>query len=260
MRINILTDEFNTYHLLALLTAFFLLTYNPTLAVVYYILSTISYSLYKNGSFKSFPFLREKTEWPMAVLQGVIAYFIFIYGMPYILGLMGYTQFSTTMSVIKLVAATNPVLAGSSFLALIAFGVLVPRIETVLASRLLEWWGHMLNISLSKITFGLVMLIIWISGLWVFLHTQAKGVTDNPALIAVFVFFAFSLALILIFKATIQAVVMHTVSNSLAIYYSMSVVTAFSIPIFGLNPLLVYGALILAIWKFKLYKIVGASP
>lgn len=253
------TGESNIYMFSILLTLLLIITYNPTLGEIYFGLVVFSYVLYLNPNFRSFPFIKDWNLLPK-ILHGLVHYAIFIYGLQLILPAIGYTQYNTTMSIIKLIAASNPVFAASTFLTIIAFGILIPRIETTLWARLLEWFAHMFKVSLAKFSFGVIVILIALGGLAVLLHTQAKGVTNSPVLLSVFIFFVYSCVLIIVYKETFQAVFMHMVSNTLSILSTVGIMAMITAPIFGFNPLFIYIALgVYLAYRYKLLKRIGVT-
>ncbi len=124
-------------------------------------------------------------------------------------------------SVIGLMGATTPALATSKIANLITFGIAIAFIETQLWGRLMEFFADLFHITINKQSFkriGLLVLIGMLSLAFVFFHLTAKGITNAPALVIVFIMMTISLVMITIFGETRQAVYMHIAANTVASY------------------------------------------
>jgi hypothetical protein len=124
-------------------------------------------------------------------------------------------------AIIGLIGATTPALATSKIANLLTFGFAIAFIETQLWGRLLEFFGDLFHITISKQSLkkiGLIVIIGLLSLAFTFFHLTAKGVTNTSALIVVFVMMLISLIMIAIFGETRQAVFMHITANTVASY------------------------------------------
>ena len=126
-------------------------------------------------------------------------------------------------SVIRLMGATTPALANSKIANWLTFGVAVAFIETTLWSRAMEFIADVFNIDISersarRIFSTLMVVIILLSLAFVFFHLTAKGITNTPSLIIVFIMMAISLIMVAIFQETRQAVYLHIWANTVASY------------------------------------------
>lgn len=126
-------------------------------------------------------------------------------------------------SVLGLMGATTPALATSKIANLLTFGIAVAYIETALWARGMEFIADILHIDISKrsvrrIFSALMVLIVILALAFVFFHLTAKGVTNTPALVVVFIMMIISLIMVAIFQETRQAVYMHIFANSIASY------------------------------------------
>jgi len=87
----------------------------------------------------------------------------------------------------------------------------------------LEFFSDLFHIDLSKrsariIFSALMLLIIILAFVFVLFHLTAKGLTNTPALIVVFIMMLISLIMIVIFGETRQAIYMHIIANTVASY------------------------------------------
>ncbi len=124
-------------------------------------------------------------------------------------------------AIIGLMGATTPALATSKIANLLTFGIAIAFIETNLWARLLEFFGDLFHITINKQLLrkiGGLFLIGILSLAFVLFHLTAKGITNAPALVIVFIMMVISLIMIAIFGETRQAVYMHIAANTVASY------------------------------------------
>lgn len=126
-------------------------------------------------------------------------------------------------SVIKLMGATTPALANSKIANWLTFGIAVAYIETQLWSRAMEFIADIFHIDISgksarRIFSALMVLIVILALAFVFFHLTAKGITNIPSLVIVFLMMMISLIMVAIFGETRQAVYLHIWANSVASY------------------------------------------
>jgi len=106
-------------------------------------------------------------------------------------------------AVIGLMGATTPALATSKIANLLTFGVAIAYIETVLWARALEFFGDFFHIDMSKRsirTLALLFLIGILALAFVFFQLTAKGLTNTPALVIVFIMMVISLIMVTDFE------------------------------------------------------------
>ena len=135
-------------------------------------------------------------------------------------------------AVIGLMGATTPALATSKIANLITFGVAIAFVETVLWSRIMEFFADVFNININKRslkTFALLFLITILALVFVFFHLTAKGVTNTPALVIVFVMMVVSLVMVSYFEEIRAAAYMHIWANTIASYLMLYTIGALSI-------------------------------
>ena len=137
-------------------------------------------------------------------------------------------------SVLGLMGATTPALATSKIANLLTFGVAVAYIETTLWARAMEFIADIFKIDISKrsvrmIFSALMVLIVILALVFVFFHLTAKGLTNAPALVVVFIMMTISLIMVSIFQETRQAVFLHIWANTVASYLLLFAAGALSI-------------------------------
>ena len=133
----------------------------------------------------------------------------------------------TAFSVIDLLAAETPVLAGNKFLTFIAWGFVIPIIETVFFfgtfyEGLADKLGKFMRVGPISTDFNLRNLNLWliillISSIFTAYHFQARGLTDSTGLFVTFIFAVVSMLAVSYFGQTREAVLLHILSNSIAV-------------------------------------------
>jgi hypothetical protein len=128
-------------------------------------------------------------------------------------------------SVITLMGATTPALSNSKIINLLTFGLVIPFIETSLWARIMEFICDVFHIQINKqnITkIGLIFIIVLLSIGFAFFHITAKGITNMPSLVIVFIMMLISLLMVVLSDGeTKAAVYMHIIANTIAAYLSL---------------------------------------
>lgn len=137
----------------------------------------------------------------------------------------------TAFSIIELLSAQTPVLAGNKFLTFIAWAIVIPIIETVfffgvLYEGLANYIGNFMRIGQIPTNFKIFnlyywFLIIFISIIFTAYHFQARGLTDSTGLFVTFLFAVFSLVVVSFFGQTREAIFLHIISNATAVLSRM---------------------------------------
>ncbi len=124
-------------------------------------------------------------------------------------------------AVINLMGATTPALATSKIANLLTFGVAIAFVETQLWSRALEFFSDLFGMQVNKNSLkkiGFIFLIVILSLVFMVFHLTAKGVTNLPALVIVFVMMFISLLIVTWTEETRGAVYLHIFANTVASY------------------------------------------
>jgi len=128
---------------------------------------------------------------------------------------------ATLASVLRILGATTPALATSKIANLLTFGVAVAFIETVLWGRLMEFFGDILHLDINRSgikKLSTIFLMGVLSLVFVLFHLTAKGLTNLPSLIVVFVMMNISLLMVAYYGEIRQAVFLHIWANVIASY------------------------------------------
>ena len=122
--------------------------------------------------------------------------------------------------------AAQPIFAGNTLLTIFAFGLVIAAIETRFLGRMMEGLAKIFNVNLTqerpflffKIPSTKVLALFTIlSALFVAYHLNAKGVTNNVALMITFIFAFVSLEMIRRSQELESATYLHVINNILYI-------------------------------------------
>ncbi len=113
---------------------------------------------------------------------------------------------------------SQPIFAGSVLLTIITFGVVIATVETRFIGRVMDWLSDLTGINVTKFNFKTIALFTIIASVFVFYHSNVKGVTDNTALLITFIFAMISLGIIAKTGELESATYLHIFNNVLFIY------------------------------------------
>lgn len=210
------------------------LVFDTSLATIYWILIGADfifyYFNYRDDKVIQLPFERRTDNRLMSILTAVITYGIFLIISTVILRTFAPTFAvggeSDFMAVIRLMATTVPIFAGSALLSEYAFGIMIPVIESSLFfGRVFERIVSILErklgrkIDLSRPSAGLLISILFCTAIFVLYHIGSKGLANVPLIITA-IFAILSCLLVLKDKELKSAILFHIISNSIVIFYS----------------------------------------
>lgn len=203
-----LPTEIDEYFLLDAVLVFLMINYNLPLASIYFAMvllgSLMYYVAVDQSLFRWIPFSKKHNRWTsIGVGVGIGVGFLFIYQ---------WLQTATPLSSVFASAAFGE----SETIGRGVFGFLIPIAETRFFFRtILQWWAWKGNISVSSALSGDgIKLAIIFGAIFTIFHATSKGITENLALIATFLFGVISVFSILHFQELTQAIVAHIVVNS----------------------------------------------
>lgn len=129
-----------------------------------------------------------------------------------------YNYLKSTMPMASVFAATA--YGDSVLLGKLLFSGPIPIIESVFFFVILPGWviwkmGQAITNHISG--FNMIFLIILCAGLFTAFHATSKGIENNEALIATFIFGAISTGAMLFFKSALEMIIMHITVNSYAV-------------------------------------------
>lgn len=215
---------------LGVLLAFMAVTFNQTLALIYglmLLLILVFYAIRKEWGGKILINSEQKnTLQSLALAIGFLFIFMFIV-------VLLTSLFQSSLKVPPSVqtffahqfASSAPILANSRLLTFLAWGIMIPILETRFFGLLYEFVGRQTNVEIFNLkSFSTWILILLIASLFTWFHIQAKGVHDVVAWMVTFVFGVLTCILISITKEFESATYFHIINNTLTILKSWGVV------------------------------------
>lgn len=223
---------------------------NPTLGLIFIAFTLTSMVIYRWDSVRTTPLDRSK-KWLMPFVQGILLYigFVIISAL-----LMPIFEQIPIGSLIQLLGATTPALSDSIILNTLTFVIFVPFAETIFFVILMDVLASKWNIDITRkgmFKLSTIMLIGGLAFLFLLYHISAKGVTNNAALMLVFVMMFVSLNSAVWFGESKQAIIFHQVANMFGIGLFASLIPAIgfiAIPVIGLFVLF-------SVKKFKTHRL-----
>ena len=213
--------NYNYFKLLVIALIFLLLNFDPKLSRVYLLILVADYFWYQNDNHISFPYKNPNRNFLTDAVEAIVAFGLFLGATAFL-----FTGFST-QSLVSLLSSTVPILADSQFLTLLSWGVIVPMIESnFFFGRLLEGFSTFAEkalgrkIDLEQFSMPLFVVMLFVSSIFTLYHLTAKSLSPT-ALMITFIFGLMSMFLVIKQKSTRGAIIMHVLSNSLAVLVSM---------------------------------------
>lgn len=191
------------------------LTVNPSLGITYSVITTAAIFMYIVDTKKSLV-LDRTGNWLGGLFWGAVTYAIFVLVSPFLVSLL---QKIDVGGIIALLGATTPPLATSKILNFITFTIPIAFVETDLWARMIDYFTNRLKVSKSQLlNFAAWAVIISFSFVFLLFHIQSKGLTNNAALMLVFVMMLTSYITMFIFRETKVAIFFHCIANGIASY------------------------------------------
>ena len=242
--------------------AFMYFNFNPNLAGIYALLALANYVLFKTDSFPTV--FIEKTPNRMKSLAlafgGIFVFAILSTIVLQFTGLLSNIGATFGLSsVIELYAETIPFFAQSAILTFIAFGLIIPIIETdFFFGTGLEAIKDILGLRFNLRSISTWALFVIISVVFILFHLSAKNISTGATaqLVLVGLFAMISLVIVLVEGQTLGAILFHVFANSIALLDKLGIYSS-SYQIFILGGI---GLLFLFITKqFKVVSIGGRA-
>lgn len=221
--------EQHIFRLLLLLLVFLLIAFDRDMALVYSFMILADFVWFLSDETVSFPTSQvDNVSIAMAFFKGTVAYVIFLVATTLIFSAFSsLAVFANFQSIIQLYATSTPILKGSKFLTIIAWGLVIPLIETrFFFGRLFEenaFYGEKLTgirIPLDRFTIQMVFVILFTAGLFTLFHITSKGLASIPLLIT-FIFGIVSCILVVMDQELKSAITVHVIANSVAVISSI---------------------------------------
>ena len=208
-------SEITLYVIILVWFLFININVNPALGQIYTGFTVGALFLFLLDKKKTLP-LDKDGKIAESFLQAGAVYAIFIAASSILVSLLEKINIG---GLISLLAATTPALAESVSLNFITFAIPVAFIETMFWIRMSDFFATRLNIRTDKkglFTLKSWSLILALSFAFLMFHITAKGITNNAALMLVFVMMVVSLAVAFWYGEGKQAALFHIFANTIA--------------------------------------------
>jgi hypothetical protein len=212
-------DERTIFIVITFLMSFLLINFNRELGIIFSVLLFLDFWMYYTDDFVSFKTETRTDNRLASILYSIIGYGIFIGLASVVSTFLGAVSFLG--SVLQSMSASVPVLSESKELAIFAWGILIPIIETrIFFGRWFEFvadkWGAVLNKNgLRSLRTWLVMAFV--SGTFAVFHLTSKASSGDIGFAATFIFGMVSCAMVIYFQEMKQAIGTHVLSNTIAV-------------------------------------------
>lgn len=207
---------------------FLLINFNRDLGNIYIAMLLLSWAGFSSDKVKSFTFQSKKSSVFQSFFRASLFYVGFILFSGIFLSIFhsgDVVEGQMLLSVLKTMAATTPILAGSLILTFIGWAIIVPVIETnAFFGMLFEFINDRFNININRLNAAVLIVMIVIAFGFALFHATAKGIVNNAALSLTFIFALISMYIVLKEKQTQTAVMFHTLANSFAVLAVFNIV------------------------------------
>lgn len=226
-----LFSERNLLVIFGLLSIFAIVTFNKELGMIYMLMLFLSYFLYSSDSKVTILTEGNKSSWFYSLLLALAAYTLFVMVSGLFIGVMFPNYIvqgeNTFAMVVRTMSATTPILDGNLIMTVIGWGILAALVETdFFFGKLLEWGSDFfgVDVGFNVKSWKAWVLIIMLSFGFAIFHIQAKGITNNQALMLTFFFAILSCWLVYKTKETKAAIIFHILSNTIAVMSTAGVI------------------------------------
>lgn len=218
---------------LVLFLLFLLLAFDRDMSMIYLLILIGDYIWYRFDRNIVFPLEKTKSNRFSALIEAGIATAGFFIISSAVIAFAAVDITPSFQSIVSLLATATPVLKGNKILTLIGWGVIIPIIETSFFNgRLLEGIATYAEkrtgkkINFNKITTTLIVVVLVIAAFFTLFHLTAKNLASAPLMIT-FVFSVISSILVIKNKELKQAIILHIITNSLAVLSSFGLLQFF---------------------------------
>jgi len=210
--VNKFTPSETVFHLiLSGLMLFLMINYNLPLGTIYFgmiFLTTFAYYIaLDQRAFTWIKLIKERGKMMSVVIGLLIGY-----------GFIQFYQYLDTIAPLSAVFA-SAAFGESESVGQIVFGFLIPIVETLFFFRVfLQFYAWKFNLSTTKpFSIDTVHLMAVVGALFTLFHATSKGISDNLALFATFLFGAMTVFVVIYYREYTQATIAHIVVNAEAV-------------------------------------------
>lgn len=267
--------ESDDYFMHSVVVLFLLINFNLQIGTIYLFMALVDWMAYylafDKNVFNILPIEKKKPGRFESLVWAMGAYVAFIFILNFIntrFLMVDIGSFESTFEYISSLIATTfsatPILYGSKYLRLAVWGILIAMIETRFFFRtLLQWGVHSTGIKFPSTVFSQagIMISLFFGALFAVFHLVAKGITNNSALMATFVFGAISAGMVIHFKQILEALFLHIITNTIATMQQLQI-GFFAPGVSGINSggIVVLGGVLLVSWLLIFQEIPFIKP
>jgi len=226
------SQYFVTFAIALILLSFFYINFDPEVATTFFIILVsgiliLIFDLFGPTGI-SFPIEKISSNRKKALIQVLGAYVIFVV-ISILINIVLASQTNSVMSVFEIFSTNKPLLANNVLLTIFIWGFLIPFVETAVFFGIwMEFIKDSTKIRTSQ-GFGVenILLALLMAGAFAFFHLQVRfvqgGAVNNPALIITFVFGLLSSLMVLKYGEVKQAIALHVLVNTLAMFQKFGI-------------------------------------
>lgn len=210
--------------IVSVLLTFLVVNFDFTVSAIFLFFAYLTLFFFLADKFVAYRTERDGGNRTMQVVYAILAYIVFNVVASIALSVAGgiATASGSAFSVFndslfQFFSQNTPALTENAFISLIVWGVLIPVVETAFFFGVLfEFFIDKMKVAVGWNARTIAVMLI-IGGIFTLFHLTAKGITNNSALLVTFLFAIASLVLVVQFRQTIEAKILHVAANTVAL-------------------------------------------
>lgn len=226
--------EESIFALFVIFLIFLVVNFDPAMANVFSLMiiaDILIFTIIIKKVKVDYPFERITKNRFSSIMESLIVFAGFIFLQSIILRILTPSLQSTGQSIqtmLSLYSTTTPALQGNALITFIAFGIIIPFVETrFFNGRLFELLADRFNVSGAGLGNRRVwVLSIFVGIIFALYHLTARrcgaaGTCQNALLFITFLFGTLSTLMVAHYKETKQAVLVHIFANSISVAFTL---------------------------------------
>lgn len=222
--------ENSIFRILVVALIFLVVNFDPDMATVFSLMIIADWLIFNSDRKVSYPFERTTNNRFQSLVEVLIVLAGFIFIQSVLLRLLSPSIQSTTQSIsqlLSLYSTTTPALAGNMIITIIAFGVIVPIVETrFFNGRVFEMIADRFKIRADLRDSRTWIASLFIGVIFALYHLTARrcgaaGTCQNAALFITFIFGTLSTLMVAHYRETKQATLLHVIWNVIASLFAI---------------------------------------
>ncbi len=225
-------SEENIFAILVVFLIFLVVNFDPNMATVFSLMiiaDILIFTIIIKKIRVDYPFERTTKNRFTSLIESLIIFAGFIFIQTIVLRILTPSIQSTSQSLqslLSLYSTTTPALAGSFIFTFLAYGVIIPFVETrFFFGRVYELLADKFNKNGNLKTTMTWVLAVFVGAIFAIYHLTARrcgagGTCENALLFVTFLFGMISTLMVAHYRETKQAVWVHVFANSMSIIYA----------------------------------------